>query len=259
MQFLPCNQTRPRQRQFLVASLLFSASVFLPPPPVLAANSCWFGAPARSPSALPSCNDPAFSFELLNRFYLHILKLPTQGAGEINFTLLNPEENPEGIVGVDVSFIPPLEIQGSSPPLSGEFNYQISISPFDTDYFASASLLITPPPAEPPSDPAAITLVQQIPEANLSLNASDASPVSLTGEPDPLKSITLLGQYTLNSGRLESIQNGFGIFFIDPPEPVHTPAPLPLCGAAMAYSYSRHLRRRIRLSGHRRGGITPAG
>ena len=68
--------------------------------------------------------------------------------------------------------------------------------------------------------------------------------MSLYREPDPLKSITLLGNFTLNSGTLSSIHNGFEIFVFAAPEPV--PAPLPLCGAAMAFGYSRHLRRRLR-------------
>jgi len=190
------------------------AAVCLPPAPALAANSCWFGAPASPPSVLPSCSDPAFSFELINRFYLNILKLPTQGAGTIDFALTNSSE----IMVVDVNFIPPLEIQGSSPPLSGEFNYQISIDPFDTDYFASASLSITPPPADPPADPAAIMLVQQIPEANESLDAGNHSWVSLYRKPDSLKSIKLLRNFTLNSGSLASIHNGFEIFVYAPPK-----------------------------------------
>ena len=251
MRFLSSRAPRPRAHLLLVMAFQLGAAVCLPPAPALAANSCWFGAPASPPSALPSCSDPAFSFELINRFYLHILKLPTQGAGTIDFALTNPSE----IMVVDVNFIPPLEIQGSSPPLSGEFNYQISIDPFDTDYFASASLSITPPPADPPADPAAIMLVQQIPEANESLDAGNHSWVSLYREPDSLKSIKLLGNFTLNSGSLASIHNGFEIFVYAPPQAV--PAPLPLCGAAMAFGYSRRLRRLLHL---RRGsGIAPAG
>jgi len=241
----PCTQARPRQHHVLVAALLLSASIsssiFLPIAPAMAANSCWFGDPTSRPAALPDCSDPAFSFVLIDRFYLHILTLPTQGAGTIDFALTNSDE----FMAVDVSFIPPLEIPSTGPSLSGAFNYQLSIDPFDTDYFFSARLAITPPPANPPSEPAAITLVQQIPEANLSLNASDASPVSLYREPDPLKSITLLGQFTLQSGSLNSIHNGFEIFTIDSPERV--PAPLPLCGAGMAFGYSRRLRRRLSL------------
>ena len=250
MPFAPCSQARPRQRQVLVAALLLCASVSLPIAPALAANSCWFGEPASPPAALPACSDPAFSFELIDRFYLRIITVPSQGAGTIDFALSNSDE----IMAVDVKFIPPLESAGSSSPLSGAFNYQLSISPFDSDYFFSASLALTPPAADPPPEPAAITLVQQIPEANLSLSASDASPVSLYREPDPLKSITLLGQFTLHSGSLGSIHNGFGIFFIDPPEAV--PGPLPFCGAAMAFGYSRRLRRRLLLS--RQLGSAPA-
>jgi hypothetical protein len=207
----------------------------------MAANSCWFGKPASPPAALPDCSDPAFSFVLIDRFYLHIITLPSQGAGTIDFALTNSDE----FMAVDVSFIPPLEIAGSSPPLSGAFNYQLSIAPFDSDYFLSASLALAPPAVDPPLEPAAITLVQQIPEANLSLNASDASPVSLYREPDPLKSIRLLGQFTLQSGSLGSIHNGFEIFIYEPP--VRVPAPLPLCGAGMAFGYSRRLRRRLSL------------
>ena len=244
MPFAPFSQAQPRQHPFLVAALLLCASLSLPIAPALAANRCWFGEPASPPAALPACSDPAFSFELIDRFYLRIITLPSQGAGTIDFALSNSDE----IMAVDVKFIPPLESAGSSSPLSGEFNYQLSISPFDSDYFFSASLALTPPVADPPLEPAAITLVQQIPEANLSLSASDASPVSLYREPDPLKSITLLGQFTLRSGSLGSIHNGFGIFFIDPPEAVPAPAPLPFCGAAMAFGYSRRLRRRLLLS-----------
>jgi len=249
MPFAPCSPARPRQHPFLVAALLLCTSLSLPIAPALAANRCWFGEPASSPAVLPACSDPAFSFELIDRFYLRIITLPTQGAGTIDFALSNSDE----IMAVDVKFIPPLESAGSSSPLSGVFNYQLSISPFDTDYFFSASLALTPPAADPPPEPAAITLVQQIPEANLSLSASDASPVSLYRESDPLKSITLLGQFTLHSGSLSSIHNGFGIFFIDPPEAV--PGPLPLCGAAMAFGYSRRLRRRLLLSRQHRGDL----
>jgi hypothetical protein len=67
--------------------------------------------------------------------------------------------------------------------------------------------------------------------------ASDASQLSLYREPDWLKSITLLGQFKIHSGSLGSIHNGFGIFFIDPPEAVPAPAPLPLCGTGMAFGY----------------------
>jgi len=158
---------------------------------------------------------------------------------------------------VDVSFIPPLESPGTGPPLSGEFNVQISIAPFKTDDFASASLSVSPRPADPPPEPATIMLVQQIPEANESLNAGDHSWVSLYREPDSLQSIVLPGTFTRNSGSLNSIHNGFEIFRFDPPEPV--PAALPLFGAAMACGYSRHLRRRLRL-GLRlrcRDGIAP--
>jgi hypothetical protein len=129
--------------------------------------------------------------------------------------------------------------------LSRSANVQISIDPFKTDDFASASLSVSPPPADPPSEPAAIMLVQQIPEANESLNAGDHSWVSLYREPDSLQSITLLGTFTLSSGSPNSMHNGFEIFRFDPPEPV--PAALPLFGAAMACGYSRHLRRRLRL------------
>ena len=237
----PCAQARPRQHHVLVAALLLSAFVSLPTAPAMAANSCWFGDPASRPAALPDCSDPAFSFVLIDRFYLHILTLPTQGAGTIDFALTSSDE----FMAVDVSFIPPLEIPSTGSPLSGAFNYQLSIDPFDTDYFFSARLAITPPPANPPSEPAALTLVQQIPEADLSLNVSDASPVSLYREPDPLKSITLLGQFTLQSGSLNSIHNGFDIFVYEPPQRV--PAPLPLFGAGMAFGYSRRLRRRLSL------------
>jgi hypothetical protein len=221
--------------------------------PALAANSCWFGDPAGRPAALPDCSDPAFSFALIDRFYLHIITLPTQGAGTIDFALTHTDE----IMAVDVNFIPPLERAGSSSPLSGEFNYQLSISPFDTDYFISASLSITPPLEDPPPEPAAITLVQQIPEANLSLSASDAYPVSLYSETDPLKSITLLGQFTLHSGSMASIHNGFGIFYIDPPEAMPVPAPLPLWGVGIGFGYSRRLRRRLRLLRPHRGDLRP--
>ena len=237
----PCTQARLRQHHVLVAALLLSAFVSIPTAPAMAANSCWFGDPASRPAALPDCSDPAFSFVLIDRFYLHILTLPTQGAGTIDFALTSSDE----FMAVDVSFIPPLEIPSTGSPLSGAFNYQLSIDPFDTDYFFSARLAITPPPANPPSEPAALTLVQQIPEADLSLNVSDASPVSLYREPDPLKSITLLGQFTLQSGSLNSIHNGFDIFVYEPPQRV--PAPLPLFGAGMAFGYSRRLRRRLSL------------
>jgi len=249
MPFAPYSQARPRQHPFLVAAFLVCASLFLPIAPALAANSCWFGEPASPPAALPACSDPAFSFELIDRFYLRIITLPTQGAGTIDFALSNSDE----IMAVDVKFIPPLESAGASAPLSGAFNYQLSISPFDTDYFFSASLALTPPAADPPPEPAAITLVQQIPEANLSLSASDAFPLSLYREPDPLKSITLLGQFTLHSGSLGSIHNGFGIFVDEPPEAV--PGPLPFCGAAMAFGYSRSLRHRLLLSRQHRGEL----
>jgi len=233
--------------------LLLGFAACLPAAPALAANSCWFGEPASPAAELPACSDPAFSFALIDRFYLRFTTLPTQGAGTIDFTLTNSDE----IMAVDVKFIPPLERAGSSSPLSGAFNYQLSISPFDTDYFGSASLSITPPLEDPPPEPAAITLVQQIPEANLSLSASDADPVSLYSDPDPLKSITLLGQYTLHSGSLGSIHNGFGIFYIDPPEAMPVPAPLPLFGVGIGFGYSRRLRRRLRLLRPQRGDLRP--
>jgi len=260
----PYIQARLRQHHVLVAALLLStsvsAAVSLPMAPALAANSCWFGEPASPAAELPACSDPAFSFALIDRFYLRIITLPTQGAGTIDFTLTHSDE----IMAVDVNFIPPLEragssspLTGSSSPLSGEFNYQLSISPFDSDYFVSASLSITPPLEDPPPEPAAITLVQQIPEANLSLSASDAYPMSLYSETDPLKSITLLGQYTLHSGSMGSIHNGFGIFYIDPPEPMPVPAPLPLFGVGIGFGYSRRLRRRLRLLRPHRGDLRP--
>lgn len=236
-----------------MVALLLGVAACLPAAPALAANSCWFGEPASPAAELPACSDPAFSFALIDRFYLRIITLPTQGAGTIDFTLTHSDE----IMAVDVKFIPPLERAGSSSPLSGAFNYQLSISPFDTDYFVSASLSITPPLKDPPSEPAAITLVQQIPEANLSLSASDADPVSLYSETDPLKSITLLGQYTLHSGSMGSIHNGFGIFYIDPPEPMPVPAPLPLFGVGIGFGYSRRLRRRLRLLRPHRGNLRP--
>ncbi len=67
--------------------------------------------------------------DLINRFHLHILKLPTLGAGTIDFSLTNSD----AFMVVDVSYIPPLESPGRGPPLSGEFNVQISIAPFKTD------------------------------------------------------------------------------------------------------------------------------
>ena len=244
-----CHARPPRWLQ--VVAFLLGVAACLPAAPALAANSCWFGEPASPSAALPACSDPAFSFALIDRFYLRIITLPTQGAGTIDFTLTHSDE----IMAVDVKFIPPLERAGSSSSLSGAFNYQLSISPFDSDYFVSASLSITPPLEDPPPEPAAITLVQQIPEANLSLSASDAYPVSLYRETDPLKSITLLGQYTLHSGSMGSIHNGFGIFYIDPPEAV--PAPLPLCGVAMGFGYSRRLRHRLRILRPHRGDFRP--
>ena len=246
-----CHARPPRWLQ--VVALLLGVAACLPAAPALAANSCWFGEPASPAAELPACSDPAFSFALIDRFYLRIITLPTQGAGTIDFTLTHSDE----IMAVDVKFIPPLERAGSSSPLSGAFNYQLSISPFDSDYFVSASLSITPGLEDPPPEPAAITLVQQIPEANLSLSASDAYPMSLFSETDPLKSITLLGQYTLHSGSMGSIHNGFGIFYIDPPEAV--PAPLPLCGVAMGFGYSRRLRRRLRILRPHRGDLRPEG
>jgi len=241
----------PLPHWLLMVALLLGVAACLPAAPALAANSCWFGEPASPSAALPACSDPAFSFALIDRFYLRIITLPTQGAGTIDFTLTHSDE----IMAVDVRFIPPLERAGSSSSLSGAFNYQLSISPFDSDYFFSASLSITPPLEDLPPEPAAITLVQQIPEANLSLSASDAYPVSLYRETDPLKSITLLGQYTLHSGSMGSLHNGFGIFYIDPPEAV--PAPLPLCGVAMGFGYSRRLRRRLRILRPHRGDLRP--
>jgi hypothetical protein len=243
----------PLPHWLLMVALLLGVAACLPGAPALAANSCWFGEPASPSAALPACSDPAFSFALIDRFYLRIITLPTQGAGTIDFTLTHSDE----IMAVDVKFIPPLERAGSSSSLSGAFNYQLSISPFDSDYFFSASLSITPPLEDLPPEPAAITLVQQIPEANLSLSASDAYPVSLYRETDPLKSITLLGQYTLHSGSMGSLHNGFGIFYIDPPEAV--PAPLPLCGVAMGFGYSRRLRRRLRILRPHRGDLRPEG
>jgi len=243
----------PLPHWLLMVALLLGVAACLPAAPALAANSCWFGEPASPSAALPACSDPAFSFALIDRFYLRIITLPTQGAGTIDFTLTHSDE----IMAVDVRFIPPLERAGSSSSLSGAFNYQLSISPFDSDYFFSASLSITPPLEDLPPEPAAITLVQQIPEANLSLSASDAYPVSLYRETDPLKSITLLGQYTLHSGSMGSLHNGFGIFYIDPPEAV--PAPLPLCGVAMGFGYSRRLRRRLRILRPHRGDLRPEG
>ena len=248
-----CHARPPRWLQ--VVAFLLGVAACLPAAPALAANSCWFGEPASPAAELPACSDPAFSFALIDRFYLRIITLPTQGAGTIDFTLTHSDE----IMAVDVKFIPPLERAGSSSSLSGAFNYQLSISPFDSDYFFSASLSITPPLEDPPPEPAAITLVQQIPEANLSLSASDAYPMSLYSETDPLKSITLLGQYTLHSGSMGSIHNGFGIFFIDPPEPMPVPAPLPLCGVAMGFGYSRRLRRRLRILRPHRGDLRPEG
>ena len=243
----------PLPHWLLMVALLLGVAACLRAAPALAANSCWFGEPASPSAALPACSDPAFSFALIDRFYLRIITVPTQGAGTIDFTLTHSDE----IMAVDVKFIPPLERAGSSSSLSGAFNYQLSISPFDSDYFFSASLSITPPLEDLPPEPAAITLVQQIPEANLSLSASDAYPVSLYRETDPLKSITLLGQYTLHSGSMGSLHNGFGIFYIDPPEAV--PAPLPLCGVAMGFGYSRRLRRRLRILRPHRGDLRPEG
>jgi hypothetical protein len=246
-----CHARPPRWLQMV--ALLLGVAACLPAAPALAANSCWFGEPASPAAELPACSDPAFSFALIDRFYLRIITLPTQGAGTIDFTLTHSDE----IMAVDVKFIPPLERARSSSPLSGAFNYQLSISPFDSDYFGSASLSITPPVEDPPSEPAAITLVQQIPEANLSLSASDAYPMSLFSETDPLKSITLLGQYTIYSGSMGSIRNGFGIFIIDPPEPMPVPAPLPLFGVGIGFGYSRRLRRRLRLLRPHRGDLRP--
>jgi hypothetical protein len=248
---LPEASHAPLPHWLLMVALLLGVAACLPAAPALAANSCWFGEPASPAAELPACSDPAFSFALIDRFYLRIITLPTQGAGTIDFTLTHSDE----IMAVDVKFIPPLERAGSSSPLSGAFNYQLSISPFDSDYFVSASLSITPPLEDPPAEPAAISLVQQIPEANLSLSASDAYPVSLYSETDPLKSITLLGQYTLHSASMGSIHNGFGIFYIDPPEAV--PAPLPLYGVAMGFGYSRRLRRRLRILRPHRGDLRP--
>ena len=246
-----CHARPPRWLQMV--ALLLGVAACLPAAPALAANSCWFGEPASPAAELPACSDPAFSFALIDRFYLRIITLPTQGAGTIDFTLTHSDE----IMAVDVKFIPPLERARSSSPLSGAFNYQLSISPFDSDYFGSASLSITPPLEDPPPEPAAITLVQQIPEANLSLSASDAYPMSLFSETDPLKSITLLGQYTIHSGSMGSIRNGFGIFIIDPPEPMPVPAPLPLFGVGIGFGYSRRLRRRLRLLRPHRGDLRP--
>ena len=246
-----CHARPPRWLQMV--ALLLGVAACMPAAPALAANSCWFGEPASPAAELPACSDPAFSFALIDRFYLRIITLPTQGAGTIDFTLTHSDE----IMAVDVKFIPPLERARSSSPLSGAFNYQLSISPFDSDYFGSASLSITPPLEDPPSEPAAITLVQQIPEANLSLSASDAYPMSLYSETDPLKSITLLGQYTLHSGSMGSIHNGFGIFTIDPPEAMPVPAPLPLFGVGIGFGYSRRLRRRLRLLRPHRGDLRP--
>ena len=107
-----------------------------------------------------------------------------------------------------------------------------------------------PPPAAglaPPPRQSACGVAYLQRSRVLLLNASDASPVSLYREPDPLKSITLLGQFTLNGGSLGRIHNGFDIFIYEPP--VRVPAPLPLCGAGMAFGYSRRLRRRLSL-GH---------
>ena len=144
-----CHARPPRWLQMV--ALLLGVAACMPAAPALAANSCWFGEPASPAAELPACSDPAFSFALIDRFYLRIITLPTQGAGTIDFTLTHSDE----IMAVDVKFIPPLERAGSSSPLSGAFNYQLSISPFDSDYFVSASLSITPGLEDPPPEPSA--------------------------------------------------------------------------------------------------------
>jgi hypothetical protein len=209
--------------------------------PARAANSCWFGAAATPPSALPDCSDPSFSFDLFGHFNLLFSTLPTVGSGTIGFHIKErPTEFPDDFLQVDVNFLPTLQVQGSTPPISGQFNYQLSIAPFDTDYLFYANLKISPPA----SAPASLTVEQQNPETNQTLNASLTPEIGLFRYPDPLKSITLLGNFTLNSGTLNSIHNGFGIFYIDPPEVTAAPAPLPLWGAALAFGFSRRLRRR---------------
>lgn len=134
---------------------------------------------------------------------------------------------------------------GSASARNGRFDYRIAIAANDTDYLLRANLAIHSPPADPPAESAAITLVQTIPEVNASQDASDQLSVSLYPEPDPLQSITLLGRYTLSSGSLSAIHNRFGIFVLEPPAPEPAPAPLPFGGAAMALASSRAFRRRV--------------
>jgi hypothetical protein len=174
------------------------------------------------------------------------------GSGTIGFSLYGESSQyPDDILQVDISFLPTLQVSGSATPISGQFNYQLSIAPFDTDYLFYANLEISPPA----SDPAAIIVEQQNPETNQTLNASLTPEIYLFRYPDPLKSITLLGSFTLERDTLNTIHNGFGIFYIDPPEVTPAPAPLPLWGAALAFGFSRRLRhRRLR---HRRFGSAP--
>jgi len=226
-----------------MVALLLMVAAWLPVAPALAASSCWFGAPSSPSGALPACSDPDRSLDLIGRFHLQLITLPTEGAGTIDLLLL---DSPDELVGVEVRFDPPLEVPGSAPALRGRFDYRLAIAANDTDYFLRASLAIRSPPADPPAQSAAITLVQTIPEVNASLDAGDQPSVSLYREPDSLQSITLLGRYTLSSGSLSAIHNGFGIFVLEPPAPEPAPAPLPFAGAAMALASSRALRRRVR-------------
>ena len=49
-----------------------------------AANSCWFSESASEPGALPTCSDPAFSLELIDRFNRRIITVPGAWADTIN-------------------------------------------------------------------------------------------------------------------------------------------------------------------------------
>jgi hypothetical protein len=131
MQVVPRSQARPEQTSLWLPPSWLSASVSKPMAPALATTSYWFGAtapsvsPVSQPAALAACSDPAFGFGLVTRFYLPMITLPTQGAVTSNFALTNSDE----CMAVEGSFIPPPERAGSSPPLSGAFNDQLSIAP----------------------------------------------------------------------------------------------------------------------------------
>jgi hypothetical protein len=218
-----------RSAGLLTTSLLLVGVGALSPASVhaLGADSCSFGGNME----FPHCS--SFTFDKQVDKTLKMVKSPTAGSGTVQFTQQSP-----GVWVVDVDFIQDLMAYAK-----GTFEYEIEIdpAPLNNFYFKEAGIAIIGPPVNNPTFSVTKTVPGMIPTA---LMADQIKDKQLGSFPNLLKKISVVDDYEVTNGSINSFQNSYTqIEDFGPPDEV--PGPLPLLGAGAAFGFSRRLRTRV--------------